>query len=71
MLPYATMRVTRDYSHKQILHDYTPHQQTLENVQSIKYIDILTITDNRVWVNIFLKVRTKQEFSACTLALEY
>ena len=26
--------VTRHYSHKQIIHDYTLHQQTLENVQS-------------------------------------
>ena len=29
-----SMRVTRHYSHKQIIHDYTLHQQTLENVQS-------------------------------------
>ena len=28
-----SMRVTRHYSHKQILHDYTLHKQTLENVQ--------------------------------------
>ena len=31
-----SMRVTRHYSHKQIIHDYTLHQQTLENVQSAK-----------------------------------
>ena len=29
-----SMRVTRHYSHKQIIHDYTLHQQSLENVQS-------------------------------------
>ena len=44
------MRVTRHYSHKQILHDYvyTLHQQTLENVQSAKYLGI-TITGNMDW----------------------
>ena len=35
-----SMRETRHYSHKQILHDYTLHQQTLENVQSVIYIGI-------------------------------
>ena len=43
-----SMRVTRHYSHKQILHDYTLHQQTLENVQSAKYLGI-TITENMDW----------------------
>ena len=43
-----SMRVTRHYSHKQIIHDYTLHQQTLENVQSLKYLGI-TITDNMDW----------------------
>ena len=42
------MRMTRHYSHKQILHDYTLHQQTLENVQSAKYLGI-TITENMDW----------------------
>ena len=42
------MRVTRHYSHKQIIHDYTLHQQTLENVQSAKYLGI-TITENMDW----------------------
>ena len=32
-----SMRVTPHYSHKQILHDYTLLQQTLENVQFAKY----------------------------------
>ena len=40
-----SMRVTRHYLHKQILHDYTLLQQTLENVQSAKYLGI-TITEN-------------------------
>ena len=43
------MRVTRHYSHKQILHDYTLHQHTLENVQFAKYLG-LTITENMDWV---------------------
>ena len=42
------MRVTRHYSNKQIIHDYTLHQQTLENVQSAKYLGI-TITENMDW----------------------
>ena len=36
------------YSHEQIIHDYTLHQQTLENVQSAKYLGI-TITENIDW----------------------
>ena len=43
-----SMRVTQHYSHKQIIHDYTLHQQTLENVQSAKYLGI-TITENMDW----------------------
>ena len=43
-----SMRVTRHYSHKQIIHDYTLHQQTLENVHSAKYLGI-TITENMDW----------------------
>ena len=43
-----SMRVTRHYSHKQINGDYTLHQQTLENVQSAKYLGI-TITENMDW----------------------
>ena len=42
------MRVTWHYSHKRIIHDYTLHQQTLENVQSAKYLGI-TITENMDW----------------------
>ena len=40
--------VTRHYSHKQIIHDYTLNHQTLETVQSAKYLGI-TITENMDW----------------------
>ena len=43
-----SMRVTHHYSHNQILYDCTLHQQTLENVQSAKYIG-KTITENVDW----------------------
>ena len=43
-----SMRVTRHQHHKQILFDYSPHNQTLKNVQSAKYLGI-TITDNMDW----------------------
>ena len=33
-----SMRVTRHQHHKQILFDYSLHNQTLENVQSAKYL---------------------------------
>ena len=40
--------MTQHNSHKHILHDYTLHQQTLDNVQSAKYLGI-TITENMDW----------------------
>ena len=40
-----SMRVTQHYSHKQIIHHYTLHQQTLENDHSANYLD-MTITEN-------------------------
>ena len=43
-----SMRVTRHQHLKQILFDYSLHNQTLENVQSAKYLGI-TITDNMNW----------------------
>ena len=43
-----SMRVTRHEHHKQILFDYSLHNQTLENVQTAKYLGI-TITDNMDW----------------------
>ena len=39
------MRVTCHQHHKQIIFDYSLHNQTLENVQLAKYLGI-TITDN-------------------------
>ena len=42
------MRATWHQHHKQILFDYSLHNQTLENVQSAKYLCI-TITDNMDW----------------------
>ena len=42
------MRVTRHQHHKQILFDYSLHNQTMKNVQSAKYLGI-TITDNMDW----------------------
>ena len=43
-----SMRVTRHQHHKQILFDYSLHNQTLENVQSAKYLGI-TVSDNMDW----------------------
>ena len=43
-----SMRVTRHQHHKQILFDYSLHNQTLGNVQSAKYLGI-TISDNMDW----------------------
>ena len=43
-----SMRVTWHQHHKQILFDYSLHNQTLEYVQSAKYLGI-TITDNMYW----------------------
>ena len=43
-----SMRVTRHQHHKQILKDYSLHNQNLENVQLAKYLSII-ITDNMDW----------------------
>ena len=43
-----SMRVTQHQHHKQILYDYSLHNQTSENVQSAKYRGI-TISDNMYW----------------------
>ena len=40
--------MTRHQHHKQILYDYSLHNQTLENVQSAKYLGI-TISDHMDW----------------------
>ena len=42
------MRMIRHQHHKHILFDYSLHNQTLENVQSAKYLGI-TISDNMDW----------------------
>ena len=47
MLPNVTL-VTPHYSHKQIFHDYTLHEQTLEHFQFTKYLGI-TIKENMDW----------------------
>ena len=47
-LDMDTLIDTRHQHHKQILFDYSLHNQTLENVQSAKYLGI-TITDNMDW----------------------
>ena len=54
-----SMRVTRHQHPKQILFDYSLHNQTLENVQSAKYLGITTLT---IWigVNTFQKFLPKQ-----------
>lgn len=43
-----SMRVTRHLPHKQIMYTYTLHNQTLESVQSAKYLGV-TVTDNLDW----------------------
>ena len=43
-----SMRVTWHQHHKQILFDYSLHNQTLENIQSAKYLGI-TISDIMDW----------------------
>ena len=43
-----SLRVTWHQHHKQILFDYSLHNQTLENVQSTKYLGI-AISDNIDW----------------------
>ena len=60
------MRVTRHYSHKQIIYDYTLHRQTLENVQSAKYLGI-TITENMDWVQHISDISPKATKTLCFL----
>ena len=43
-----SLRVTRHQHHKQFLFDCSLHNQTLQNVQSTKYLGI-TISDNMDW----------------------
>ena len=43
-----SMRVTKHPLQKQIIHDYSLHNQVLENVSSAKYLGI-TVTDDLDW----------------------
>ena len=54
-----SIRVTRHYSHKQIIHNYTLHQQTFENVPSEKCLGI-TITENMDWGQHISDISSKQ-----------
>ena len=45
---YHSKKVTRHFTDKQYRFDYSLHQQTLEEVQSVKYLGI-TITNNIDW----------------------
>ena len=50
---WHSMRVSRHQHHKHMLFDDSLHKQTLENVQSAKYLGI-TISDNMDWgINTF------------------
>ena len=53
-----SMRVTRHQHHKHILFDYYLHNQTLENVQSAKYLGI-TISDNMDWCQHISEISSK------------
>ena len=53
-----SMRVTWNQHHKQILFDYSLHNQTLENVQSAKYLGI-TISDNMDWCQHISEISSK------------
>ena len=53
------MRVTRHQHHKHFLFDYSLHNQTLENVQSAKYLGI-TISDNMDWGQHISEISSKE-----------
>ena len=55
-----SMRVTRHQHHTQILFDYSLHNQTLENVQSAKYLGITIILTTWIGVNMSQKSLPKQ-----------
>ena len=68
---WHSMRVTRHLPDKQILFDFTLHQQKLDQVQSAKYLG-LTITDNLDWgqhvSEISCKATKTMGFLRCNLA---
>ena len=53
-----SMRVTQHQHHKHILFDYSLDNQTLENVQSAKYLGI-TVSDNMDWGQHISEISTK------------
>ena len=53
-----SLRMTRHQHQKQILFDYSLHNQTLENVKSAKYLGI-TISDNMDWGLHFSEISSK------------
>ena len=62
-----SMRVTRRHQHhKHILFDYSLHNQTLENIQSAKYLGI-TISDNMDWGQHIYEISSKATKTLCFL----
>ena len=59
-----SMRVTRHQHHKQFFFDYSLHNQTLENVQSAKYLGI-TITEKGFGVSMSQNSLPKQLRHLC------
>ena len=53
-----SMRVTWHQHHKHILFDYSLHNQTLENVQSAKYLGMI-VSDNMDWGQNISEISTK------------
>ena len=53
-----SIRGSRHQNHKQILFDYCLHNQTLQKVQSAKYLGI-TISDNMDWVQHISEISSK------------
>ena len=63
------MRVTWHQHRQQILFDYSLHNQTLENVQSAKYLGIhVTISDNMDWGQHISENSSKATKSTCNFA---
>ena len=55
-----SMRVTRHQHHKQILFDYSLHNQSLENVQSANYLGI-TICLLMTWMGVNMSQKSLQK----------
>ena len=63
---YHSMRVTKHPLPKTIIHDYSLHNQVLENVPSAKYLGI-TITDDLDWGQHINNVVTSKATTCKTL----